>query len=152
MMREMNPIYVILLFVVLLGALLYYLQGKETKEQEIIPKVKSSAASEKKAVKAGDYQAQYEREQLTKQTETEESISVTEKPEDDISELDGIGPKYMELLQAAGYTSLKSIAESNPEELCNKLTETNNRTQITKRPPTLSNIEEWIKAAGSKLA
>ncbi len=149
----MNPIYVILLFVVLLGALLYYLQSRENSEQEIVPKAKSSDVSEKKVVKADDYQAQYEREKLTEQpgadTETE---SFKDKPDEDIATLDGIGPKYMELLLAAGYTSIKSIAESNPEELYNKLIETNNRTHLTKRPPIQGNIEEWIKAAGSKQA
>lgn len=144
----MNPILVIVAFVVLLGILLYFMQKKET-EPEILPRAENKSITEKKVVKASDYQAQYEKEtkdeKPTPETKITEEIII-----DDIAELEGVGPKYQELIRAAGYTSIKTIADSNPETLYTKLIETNEETGITKRPPTLKNIEEWIKAANSR--
>jgi len=149
----MNPVFVIILFVIILGVLLYYLQSRQYREQKLIPKSTSSATTEKKGVKASDYQAQYVREQQIEQPENDsETESPNKKQEDDMATLEGVGPKYLELLHAAGYTSIKSIAESDPNDLYHKLIEVNNGTHITKRPPTLENIEEWIKSASSKQA
>ena len=140
----MNPILVIAAFIVLLGILLYFMQKREI---EKVPREEKESISERRIVKASDYQAQYEKEKKeeTSTPETENS----EKEIDDIAKLEGVGPKYQELLRAAGITSIKTIAESNPEALYSKLIETNMETGITKRPPTLKNIEEWIKAADS---
>jgi predicted flap endonuclease-1-like 5' DNA nuclease len=145
----MNPILVIAAFVVLLGILLYYMQSRE-EEPERLPLVKNDSSTEKRVIKASDYQTQYEKDKKEEQPTPEMDIIDSEMPIDDISELDGVGPKYQELFRAAGYTSIKKIAESTPENLYSKLMKVNEETQITKRPPTLNNIEEWIKAASSR--
>ena len=148
----MNPILVIAVFVVLLGILLYFMQSRET-EPEILPRAENDSITEKRVVKASEYQAKYEKEIKEEPpiTETEKTEKLDEETSvDDIAELEGVGPKYQELLRAAGYTSIKAIAESNPEALFSKLIETNEDTGITKRPPTQRNVEEWIKAASSR--
>jgi len=154
----MNPLIVIVGFVVILAGLLYYLQGRQG-EPDTLP-VASSEEKERKIVKVSDYQAEYEKEEKTKEPETEER-EVQEAPEstqeeapeeEDISMLDGVGPKYQELLRAAGYNTISSIAEATPETLYSKIIEINNETEITKRPPTMSNIEDWVTAAKSRQA
>ena len=147
----MNPILVIAAFVVLLAILLYFMQKRKT-EPEILPRAENESITEKRVVKVSDYQAQYEKEKKEEPPTPETKITDEETSVEDIAELEGVGPKYQELLRAAGYTSIKAIAESNPENLYTKLLETNEETGITKRPPTLKNIEEWIKAAGSRQA
>lgn len=146
----MNPILVIAAFVILLAILLYYMQKREI-EPENISRAENQFIKEKNVIKASDYQAQYETEQKeeTSTTETEEDVE-EEPPVDDISMLEGVGPKYQELLRAAGYSNIKSIAETDPETLYQKLIETNTQTGITKRPPTRKNLDDWIKAAGSR--
>ena len=143
----MNPILVIAAFVVLLGILLYFMQKRE---MEKVLREEKESITERRIVKASDYQAQYEKEKK-EETSTPETTN-SEKEIDDIAELEGVGPKYQELLRAAGITSIKTIAESNPEALYSKLLETNMETVITKRPPTLKKLEEWIKAASSHQA
>lgn len=153
----MNPIIVIIVFVVILAGLLYYLQGRQG-EPEILP-VTSKEEKDRKIVKVNDYQAQYEKEQKSPEAE-EEKTETQEKPEpiqeeseeEDISLLDGVGPKYQELLRAAGYNTIKSIAETAPEALHAKLIEVNNETEITKRPPTMSNVEEWVTSSKARQA
>ena len=66
---------------------------------------------------------------------------------DDLDTLSGVGPKYQELLRSAGIQSKKGLAKESPEELFNKLMSANEEKEITKRPPTLENVESWINLA-----
>jgi len=65
----------------------------------------------------------------------------------DLGELNGVGPKYLELLTAAGLNSVESITEYAPEVLLANLLAVNEAQGITKRPPTLPLVKEWIQAA-----
>ena len=65
----------------------------------------------------------------------------------DLGELNGVGPKYLELLTAAGINSVESITEYAPEVLLANLLAVNEAQGITKRPPTLPLVKEWIQAA-----
>ena len=143
----MNPIIVIAGFIVILAVLIYYLQSKNTE-----PEAPSDLEKpEINVIKVRDYEAQYKAE-MEKEKVSEEPVSEITESEpvtetDDIASLNGVGPKYQELLRAAGYTSIKTIAESNPEKLYKTLLKINEEKGITKRPPTLQNIQEWIKSA-----
>jgi cold shock CspA family protein len=66
----------------------------------------------------------------------------------DLEELNGVGPKYRELLTAAGVKTIKGITEYAPEVLLANLLAVNESQGITKRPPTLDVVKEWIKTAG----
>ena len=147
----MNSILIIIVFAVILAGLLYYLQGREGKA-DVLPRAESEVSDDKKVVKVEDYQAQYEEEMEEESSEPEEQEAVEETPDEDISMLDGVGPKYQELLRAAGFETIRSIADSEPAELYDKLHATNDETEITKRPPTMSNVEDWVKASKDRVA
>jgi predicted flap endonuclease-1-like 5' DNA nuclease len=87
----------------------------------------------------------------TTEEDSTEQISKEEPFAEGINVLDGVGQKYQDLLRASGYSKIDSIAESSPNELYAKLIEVNNETEITKRPPTLSNVEKWVSAAKARL-
>ena len=80
---------------------------------------------------------------------SEEPAETEQMPETgtDLGELNGVGPKYLELLMAAGINSVKSITEYEPEALLANLLAVNEAQGITKRPPTLPLVKEWIQAA-----
>ena len=80
---------------------------------------------------------------------SEEPVETEQMPETgtDLGELNGVGPKYRELLTAAGINSVKSITEYAPEALLANLLAVNEAQGITKRPPKLPLVKEWIKAA-----
>jgi len=80
---------------------------------------------------------------------SEEPAEAEQTPEtgNDLGELNGVGPKYRELLTAAGINSVKSITEYAPEVLLANLLAVNEAQEITKRPPTLPLVKEWIQAA-----
>ena len=84
-------------------------------------------------------------EQLSEEAESEEiPIQVNE-----LTNLDGVGPKYLELLEAAGIESVNSLSENTPEELLANLLSVNEAKEITKRPPTLHLVEKWVRDAGN---
>ena len=141
-MIDLNPIAVIVVFIALLAALIYYLQSKE----QVIET--AQVKSEPNIVKVKDYESQFDAEKKEEPPAKAEEAAVV----DDVAELEGVGPKYQELLREAGYGSLASIAESKPMELYETLLKTNEEKDITKRPPTLQNVEDWVKAAGSRSA
>jgi len=155
--ETLNPLIVIAGFVIVLAILIYYLQSRETEPEEIPPREET----EKNIVKVRDYVAQYNaekaKEKPTEEPEMKEPLpeesttepAIEEPDKDDIPLLNGVGPKYQELLRAAGYISIKAVAESNPEDLYSTILKVNEEKGITKRPPTLKNIEEWIKSASS---
>jgi cold shock CspA family protein len=81
--------------------------------------------------------------------EPAETEQITESASD-LDELDGVGPKYRELLTAAGVKTIKEITEYAPEVLLANLMAVNETQDITKRPPTLDVVKEWIKTAGER--
>jgi hypothetical protein len=58
-----------------------------------------------------------------------------------------LNSKARQLLEAAGYIDVASIAAANADLVHQKLMETNEQTQIYKKLPDISNITQWIEAA-----
>ena len=65
----------------------------------------------------------------------------------DLAELNGIGPKYRQLLEKAEVQSRHEMSGYAPEVLLANLLSVNEKEQITKRPPTLTQVNEWISLA-----
>ena len=82
---------------------------------------------------------------------SDESESINQKPmsKSGLRELNGVGPKYLELFEASGLHSVESLTKYTPEMLLTILHETNEDQSITLRPPTLTLVEEWIKSANN---
>jgi cold shock CspA family protein len=83
---------------------------------------------------------------LSEKTEPKKQVDVVEQIEevDNLDELDGVGPKYQELLRAAGIGSIQKLSTETAGDLYNRLNVVNMEREITKRPPTLANVETWI--------
>ncbi len=156
----MNPLYVIGAFTLILAVVVYWLQVRQNKadEEEIkgaTPKKEISIVKKDDWVADEETEADAEPEPAPDQAEepiSEPEPEATPEPApepmvDDISELSGVGPKYRQLLKAAGITSIAVIAESEPEELLKKLADVNESEGITKRNPTMYVIQRWIEAA-----
>jgi len=156
----MNPFLVIVAFTLILAIVVYWLQGRQDKavDDEIR---RAKPKKEISVIKKADWvtdepESSPESVEETNSEPAPESIPVQEEepaPETgtgDIAELSGVGPKYRQLLKAAGITSIAVIAESEPDELLKKLVEVNESEEITKRNPTMYVVERWIEAAKSR--
>jgi small subunit ribosomal protein S3 len=79
--------------------------------------------------------------------ETEDVQPRVESDPIDLEMLEGIGATYQKLLKALGIKNIISLATENPENLLKKIKLVNEKEKITRRPPSLSSIEEWIAKA-----
>ena len=160
----MDPTIVVIGFVVLLAALLYYMYKDQQKRPPEADKRKPTV------VKVKDYEAQLKsekKEELKPEPKPEPkpelkpeptpepevskaTASAVEPAELSLENLSGLGEKYRALLKAAGVGSLNALAKWNPEELHRKLIEVNEGQQIVKRQPPLVTVEDWIKRAGEQ--
>jgi cold shock CspA family protein len=87
------------------------------------------------------------RSETKSSSDESESIEQIYTGKSDLGELDGVGPKYLELLEASGLQSVESLTKYTPEILLTILHETNEKQNITSRPPSRERIEEWIQSA-----
>ena len=115
-------------------------KGKEAKE--IKPAAAAAAAPE---------EAVPEKEEAAPEEEVapEEEPEEAPEAEEDLDQMSGVGPKYRELLKAAGVKTIKDIAGYEADALLEKLLAVNEEKSITKRPPTLAKVEAWVAKAKS---
>ena len=66
---------------------------------------------------------------------------------DNLNSIPGIGKSSLELLEAAGFLDVESLANTGVEELAAELTRANSMLQILKKMPSRMMVEDWIKSA-----
>jgi cold shock CspA family protein len=66
-----------------------------------------------------------------------------------LDKINGIGPKYLELLDTAGIQTVNSLSENTPKELLTNLLVVNEAKGIVKRPPSLPLVKKWIQTASN---
>jgi len=111
-------------------------KGNEAKEIKLVAPVSDAPEEEPE-----------EPEEPKEAAATEDEAEEAPASIDDLDQMQGIGPKYQELLRAAQVKSIKDIAGYEPEALLEKLLAVNQEENITKRPPTLAKVEDWVEKA-----
>lgn len=65
----------------------------------------------------------------------------------DLNCIPGIGKSSLELLEAAGFLDVESLARAGADELAGELKRANSILRISKRAPSRSSVEKWIVSA-----
>jgi predicted flap endonuclease-1-like 5' DNA nuclease len=65
----------------------------------------------------------------------------------DLFRIHGLGQEYTELLEAAGVDTVPELAQRNAENLAVKLEEVNAEKKLTRRVPSLKEVEQWVVEA-----
>lgn len=65
----------------------------------------------------------------------------------DLFRIKGVGGQYSDLLEAAGVDTVPELATRNANNLHQKILETNQEKTLVRKPPTLSQVDEWIRQA-----
>ena len=65
----------------------------------------------------------------------------------DLMRLNGVGPQFSELLEAAGVDTVKELRHRNAENLAAKMAEVNEEKKLTRRVPDADAIQGWINEA-----
>ena len=65
----------------------------------------------------------------------------------DLFRVTGIGQEFAELLEAAGVDTVPELAMRKPENLTAKMVEVNEEKKLTRRSPSLKEVEKWVAEA-----
>lgn len=85
---------------------------------------------------------------MAEETGIDEKKILTWTNHADLFRIDGIGPQFSELLEAAGVDTVKEVRNRNAKNLYAKINEINDTKKLVRRLPSLSQIEEMIATAG----
>ena len=67
----------------------------------------------------------------------------------DLMRVKGVGEEYSDLLEAAGVDTVKELRNRNPQNLFDALHRVNESKKLVRRPPSLAEVENWVKGAKS---
>ncbi len=67
----------------------------------------------------------------------------------DMMRINGVGPEFAELLEAAGVDTVKELRHRRADHLATKMAEVNETKKLTRQVPAESQIATWIEAAKS---
>lgn len=87
------------------------------------------------------------RKELEEATGIRHDLILTWVNHADLFRINGVGPQFAELLEAAGVDTVKEFAHRNAENLVKKMTEVNEKEHRTKRVPTVAEVQKMIDQA-----
>lgn len=87
------------------------------------------------------------RQALAATTGISEKLILTWANHADLMRIKGIAGQFSELLEAAGVDTVKELAQRNAENLHAKLVETNEKSNLSGRVPSLAGLQDMIAAA-----
>ena len=88
-----------------------------------------------------------QREALAGATEIGEGSILKFVNHADLMRINGVGPQYAELLEAAGVDTVAELAQRNAENLAAKLDEINAAKNIANATPGESSVQKWVEEA-----
>ena len=65
----------------------------------------------------------------------------------DLFRITGVGQEFAELLEAAGVDTVPELALRKPANLTEKMEEVNKAKQLTRRTPSIKEVEKWVEEA-----
>jgi len=89
------------------------------------------------------------RKELAEATEISEHLILKWVNHADLYRISGIGSEYADLLEAAGVDTVLELAQRNPANLFEKLTEVNAEKALVRKLPTTAQVEDWVTQAKS---
>ena len=87
------------------------------------------------------------RKAIADEVGVDESLVLKWVNELDLARVNGIGPKYAELLKEAGVDTVPELAQRNPQNLSLKLAEVNAGSKIVQDSPSETQIASWVAQA-----
>ena len=87
------------------------------------------------------------RKALAEETGISPKLILTWTNHADLIRINGIGPQFAELLEAAGVDTVKELKHRKPENLHPKLVEINEEKNLVGRVPALKEVERMVAEA-----
>ena len=90
-----------------------------------------------------------QRKDLAESTGVSEKLVLKFANMADLFRINGIGQEFSELLEAAGVDTVPELATRKAENLTAKMEDVNAVKKLTRRTPSLKEVEKWIEEAKS---
>ena len=87
------------------------------------------------------------RKELAEATGISPKLILTWANHTDLMRINGVGPQFSELLEAAGVDTVKELQHRVPANLQAKLEEVNEQTHLVRRVPALAEVEKMVAQA-----
>ena len=87
------------------------------------------------------------RAELAEQTGISDKLILRWTNHADLFRIKGAGPQFAELLEAAGVDTVKELRHRVPENLFQKLTETNEEKHLVRRVPAVIEVAKMVEQA-----
>lgn len=87
------------------------------------------------------------REELAANAGIEKSLILEWVNHADLYRIKGVGQEYSDLLEEAGVDTVEELATRKPENLYEKILETNKAKKLVRRPPSLKMVSSWVEQA-----
>ncbi|MEM2940012.1 MAG: DUF4332 domain-containing protein [Thermoproteota archaeon] len=87
------------------------------------------------------------RKQLAEKTGVSETLILEWVNLADLFRIKGIGEEYSDLLEEAGVDTVVELATRDPVNLHAKIIEINKEKKLVRRPPSLTQVKNWVKQA-----
>ncbi|MCG3191974.1 MAG: DUF4332 domain-containing protein [Thermoanaerobaculia bacterium] len=65
----------------------------------------------------------------------------------DLFRVKGIGTQYADLLEKAGVDTVVELGKRKPENLLEKMKQTNEEKKLVRQLPTLKKVQDWVEQA-----
>lgn len=91
----------------------------------------------------------YDREKLSAATGIPVKLILKWTNHADLFRIDGIGPQFAELLEASGVDTVKELRHRKAENLAAKMSEVNEEKKLTRRIPSVEQLEKMIEEAAT---
>lgn len=65
----------------------------------------------------------------------------------DLYRISGVGSEFADLLEASGVDTVPELAQRNAENLAKKMEEVNEAKKLTRRNPSVTEVEKWVAQA-----
>lgn len=87
------------------------------------------------------------RKELADQTGVPEKLILEWVNKADLMRVKGVGEEYSDLLEAAGVDTVRELRNRNAGNLHKALAETNDKKNLVRRTPSLTEVTAWVEHA-----
>lgn len=89
------------------------------------------------------------RKALAEETGISEKLILKWANHADLFRINGVGPQFAELLEAAGVDTVKELRHRKAENLAAKMAEVNDTKHLTRRVPSVTELQKMIDEAAA---
>ena len=87
------------------------------------------------------------RKEIAEKTGISEKLILNWVNRADLARIKGVSTQYADLLEFAGVDTVPELSQRNAQNLHSKMLDVNEEKKLVRKPPSLSQVEDWVAQA-----